>query len=323
MLNIIAVPNTILFEKLSQPFNIGNNEVIKLNINSEYISDTDTEKRTQHKDAMLNVQNKLKTRQLHIDTIDNKMQVNNSEQLLYALRMGYSPVAENEAMQLLIDKIRNSIYYVTDINMNSYQKIAAFYDYICDSVTYDEKLLNGEVNDALHHAFMAEGVFIDGIAVCDGYAKAFEIMCRFDGIDAIKVTGDVIQNNKTIGHAWNKVNLDGKWYNVDCTFGDTIVKDEYDYTNHYYLLCSDSRLKNREEHTITYECSTDFDVYNSQIYSSNNSHEIKNQSDLNNIIKEYKSQLLEGNSLEIIVTMKVGIEKPFLLSLKEAFYLQV
>ena len=63
-----------------------------------------------------------------------------------------------------------------------------------------------------------EGVFDAGRAVCDGKSKAFLMMCRIEGIECVRDRGDAYDGS--VGHAWNYIKIDGKWYLVDSTHGD-------------------------------------------------------------------------------------------------------
>lgn len=59
------------------------------------------------------------------------------------------------------------------------------------------------------------GVFSKQGAVCEGYAKAFQMLANYAGLTSIYVVGDAGG-----GHAWNYVLLDGKWYALDLTWDD-------------------------------------------------------------------------------------------------------
>ena len=65
--------------------------------------------------------------------------------------------------------------------------------------------------------FTADGALVDGKAVCAGYARAFVLLCRAAGMDAIDVAGDEGMN-----HGWNAVRLEGETYFIDCTFDDPV-----------------------------------------------------------------------------------------------------
>lgn len=87
-------------------------------------------------------------------------------------------------------------------------KISSVYNYLCDNVVYDSEYEYGSIYDAL----------IDGKTVCSGYAAAFQVMMEKLGIPCKIMAGNV---NGT-AHAWNAVNVSGKWYYVDATFANTM-----------------------------------------------------------------------------------------------------
>ena len=101
-------------------------------------------------------------------------------------------------------------------DMSEYEKVKALHDYIINNTQYDyENYLNGTIPDS---SYSAVGVFQYGVAVCQGYAYAFELLCELAGIECELVTGTANGG----GHAWNQVKVDGKWYNIDLTWDDPI-----------------------------------------------------------------------------------------------------
>ena len=57
-------------------------------------------------------------------------------------------------------------------------------------------------------------MILRGYGVCDGYSKAFAMLCKKAGLDVRRVVNSE--------HAWNAVKLDEKWYYVDCTWDDPL-----------------------------------------------------------------------------------------------------
>ena len=51
-------------------------------------------------------------------------------------------------------------------------------------------------------------------AVCDGYAKAFDFLCKKAGLESIYVTSW----EPGRGHAWNMIHMEENWYHVDVTW---------------------------------------------------------------------------------------------------------
>lgn len=81
------------------------------------------------------------------------------------------------------------------------------------------------------------GVLVKGKALCAGYAQAFLMLCNKAGIKAIIVTSDT--------HAWNKVKLSEKWYNVDCTWDDR-DGDLSEVCRYTYMNRSTAKICSRE-----------------------------------------------------------------------------
>lgn len=96
---------------------------------------------------------------------------------------------------------------------SEYEKIKFIHDYIVDHCDYDVAALEDSNNVT---AYTAYGALIDGKAVCEGYSKAFALLCRKVGITALCRSGE----GGGGGHMWNMVQCDGKWYNVDVTWDD-------------------------------------------------------------------------------------------------------
>ncbi len=97
--------------------------------------------------------------------------------------------------------------------------VKTIHDYVCEIAVYDDNYksyANGSEQYYMIHS--AAGFFLDSNhkVVCDGYAKAFKILCdRFD------VPCAIIPGMTTEGHAWNYVQMeDGNWYLVDTTWDD-------------------------------------------------------------------------------------------------------
>lgn len=127
--------------------------------------------------------------------------------------------------------------------MTRYQKIRTVHNWMIAHVKYDyQGYLSGIISPLSHSA---RGALLKGVAVCDGYAHAFQkimkhlhIPCRF-----------VIGRSGNIGHGWNMVKLGGKWYHIDVTFDDPIVNgsDANTIPRYKYFLKSSSVM--RRTHT--------------------------------------------------------------------------
>lgn len=64
--------------------------------------------------------------------------------------------------------------------------------------------------------------------VCEGYARAFKVLCDRWEIPCVLVDGQAFSGDSASGeeHMWNYIQMeDGRWYGVDVTWNDPVVKD--------------------------------------------------------------------------------------------------
>ncbi|MDR2909089.1 MAG: hypothetical protein LBU86_04325 [Oscillospiraceae bacterium] len=98
-----------------------------------------------------------------------------------------------------------------------------FHDWIINSTVYDSKLADaGASPQGFEYGFNIDGVFIRGSAVCEGYSKAFKLLCDRAGIPCESVFGVAGSEN----HSWNYVLLEGGWYLVDSTWDDPVGAED-------------------------------------------------------------------------------------------------
>ena len=93
---------------------------------------------------------------------------------------------------------------------SDYEKSLILHDALIKSITYDLTAPNA------HNAY---GALVDGRAVCEGYAEAYQILLEKVGIMSYVVRG--MGNGES--HAWNLVRLDGKYYYSDLTWDDATI----------------------------------------------------------------------------------------------------
>ena len=123
-------------------------------------------------------------------------------------------------------------------DMGEYDKVKAIHDWMLNNVRYDT------ASSKAATSYTAEGLFDTHVAVCDGYSRAFLLLCQRAGLSAVRVTGLAANSSgNTEKHAWNQVKVDGKWYNIDVTWDDPVVPDGYgDNRSYEYFLIPDSLM---------------------------------------------------------------------------------
>ena len=183
---------------------------------------TDTDEIREDQDYALKLQ-VIPTRDencdFNIDKVSKTLNVKTSEQLIWALENGYKPTfnEENTPAENVYNSAKAVLRQIINDDMDDVTKLRAIYEWLKFNVNYDHQAAeSGIVSQQQarnYYAWSAEGVFEKGRVVCEGYAKALLIMAQIENIPTVIVTG----NN----HAWNKVYVNGAWYNIDATHGDS------------------------------------------------------------------------------------------------------
>lgn len=142
-------------------------------------------------------------------------------------KLGFTLVCEEREGGITAhsEALAEAIAAVEIFGENRYEILLAIQAEICARTVYT----SGGV-----YAHDAAGVFLKGEAVCDGYAKAFKLLCDKYGIPCIIVAGRAVQSSGSEAHAWNYVQMeDGLWYAVDVTWND---KANAEPTKDYFLV---------------------------------------------------------------------------------------
>ncbi len=121
--------------------------------------------------------------------------------------------------------------------MNDFEKELAIHDYIVNNCRYDiENLKEGT---SPPEDYTAYGVLVNGMAVCEGYAKAMKLMLDRVNIPSLVVAG----YSKGERHAWNIVCLDGEYYHVDATWNDPVMAGGEQILSHVYFNLTDQDIQ--------------------------------------------------------------------------------
>lgn len=114
-----------------------------------------------------------------------------------------------------IEQVKNQI--LQNKTGNAYQNIKMVHDYLVDNINYDSSLSKANI-------YNIYGALISKECVCEGYARAFKYLLDNLNIPCVLVIGTGTNSQgETENHAWNYVQLNGKWYAVDTTWDDPVV----------------------------------------------------------------------------------------------------
>lgn len=147
-------------------------------------------------------------------------------------------LSEKEQLNKKVDTILNGI----TTEMNEFERIEYIHDTINKLCVYGESETGNQDS--------AYGCLVEGKAICEGYSKAFLLLCNRSGIDCTIVTGTAIADNgESAAHMWNMVMVDGQWYHIDLTWDDpTLNPADNDYVRHDFFNLTDSEIS--QTHTM-------------------------------------------------------------------------
>ncbi|MBP3966383.1 S-layer homology domain-containing protein [Paenibacillus lignilyticus] len=165
--------------------------------------------------------------------------VNDEEDLLGAAKQSLPVVIKNEQMQEIYTRARAVLAEIIRPGMTEYERELAIHDYILQHTAYDYE--NYKNDTVPPESYSVYGVLMNGIAVCQGYAGTADLLLSMAGIESHIVIGTADGGS----HAWNKVKIDGAYYNLDVTWDDP-VPDVAGRLNYGYFNVTDEAL--REDH---------------------------------------------------------------------------
>ncbi|MGM9782513.1 MAG: transglutaminase domain-containing protein [Paludibacteraceae bacterium] len=142
---------------------------------------------------------------------------------------------------LTIDTVFRKITAPITPDMSAYHKVKVLHDGFIAEVSYG--------NPSGANAGNIKGALIEKRAVCEGFSRAFLYLCQGVGIRCVYVSG----SNTNGRHAWNHVEVDGKWYVVDLTADgafaghcgyDGFLRGQTYFDEHYTITADDVPYNN-------------------------------------------------------------------------------
>lgn len=164
----------------------------------------------------------------------------------------YHHTPEQEA---LIDQWVDLKIIEWDLERKSdYEKVKTIHDNIIRNASYIDTVDPSEAKDSnivteyagisVHSPY---SIIANQKGVCQSYASLFQKFCDRLNLPSKYITGIATSQSQISDHAWNKVNIDGNWYNIDLTWDDPVVnfngqiinKAQSGFENKKYFLKSD------------------------------------------------------------------------------------
>lgn len=160
----------------------------------------------------------------------------------YLISLDYA--IENDVREAGIDAMKGAVesfLKTVPEGADDYEKELCINSWIIENCMYDDEAAEQEAEQnvyAVGHEHMAYGVLVDGKAVCDGYARAFKLLCDKVGLECVIISGDTEDS----AHAWNAVKIMDSWYYVDVTWNDNDDFEDCEAERYLYLNMTEEMI---------------------------------------------------------------------------------
>ncbi len=145
--------------------------------------------------------------------------------------------AQLDTMKTQLDAVVQKVTAEASKLSSRFEKEVYLHDYLCENVVYDYTFSSGNM------AYTAYGALVNGVAVCEGYSRAMQLLCDEIGIPCALVYG----NSKGYDHMWNVIDPGDGWYHLDVTWDDTVISNN-NYTRYAYFNLTEKQIQ--LEHTL-------------------------------------------------------------------------
>lgn len=159
--------------------------------------------------------------------------IRNNEYIVSLNFTYYYTAAEYKAMNNEVDSAVNKYFgdVIGDFKADKlsdaqlllllHDRIAAVCEYDYDNFLLEEQTGEPHISDDSYNMY---GTLVKKIAVCQGYAKTYQMI-----LNDLEIK-NWLCSSSTLGHVWNIVELNGKYYHVDITWDDPV----YDISGQVY-----------------------------------------------------------------------------------------
>lgn len=141
-----------------------------------------------------------------------------------------------QAYRAKLDSVVAKIHQETVVSDDPYTLFMNINDWLCKNNVYamDQALGTMDNRRSAYSAIMSNNDASTG-PVCVGYALGFQALATELGLTSIAVNGTILRNGVTIQHYWNRVQIDGKWYDIDTTWNDNATDSPSSLRNFFLV----------------------------------------------------------------------------------------
>ncbi|CAM4251168.1 transglutaminase domain-containing protein [Saccharibacillus endophyticus] len=166
-----------------------------------------------------------------LDRVDTEYSVRGSKA---TVRFTISYLENKQQADYVTAQAKVTLKTIVKAGMSQEEKVKVIHDYVVKKFAYDDSMTRYSAYEGL----------TTGTTVCQGYTLLGYRMLTLAGIENRMVEG--VAGGQA--HIWNKVKIDGNWYNLDMTWDDP-TPDRKNEVSYSYYLVTDKLLA--RDHTWT------------------------------------------------------------------------
>lgn len=154
-------------------------------------------------------------------------------------RYEYEEIVKTESK--ITAEIERIIQIAKQNKLSAHETELFIHDYLAVYVSYNHKYNKNQNSKSFNKVHSVIGPLTHGrTAVCEGYSKAFKLLCDAAGISCIIVNGGADDYEKPDGnnHSWNIVKIGRQCFHVDVTW-DSCLRNHDKASHKYYNLTDD------------------------------------------------------------------------------------
>lgn len=200
----------------------------------------------------------------------------------------YEDIEETNAKKKLVSDEVNKIVSMAD-DMTDLEKALFVHDYIVSEYQYDTRANSSDDDLIMSASRTLPSMIEEKQGVCQGYTYLYMVVMNKLGVECITVPSDNPTDIRLAGHIWNKIKIDGEWYNVDLTYDDPCytycISDLTDKSSdvlHSFFLVTDEEIKALDTysrmhdnmHTLKWDDITPAEISSSAAFSDLKIHDV-------------------------------------------------
>ena len=193
---------------------------------------------------------------------------------------------EDTGKEEVSELVASVVNQIIQPEMTEYEKVKGLFDYMLKEINYDNE--NEEAGTVLETSITVDGVLATKCGTYEGYAKTFQALCEYAGLDCEHISGEILRKEP---HAWNQICVDGEWYNID-----TCISRGYDY----FLLSDEDMYETHVPANAKHSCTApSAKIYEKPDAYEGDSYYVETQEDIDKAVEYAISNQLTSFWLQI------------------------